>query len=119
MVSMKLEDAQVRRMRLIPGLQLQVILLILSGAPGLAWANGTRCCRISRISVVETIAAPATARMRPGAACSFAAGSHSEFRIADWELSCSESCRLLESAIRNPQWKDRGGAAIIRVHAKS
>ena len=80
MVSMKLEDAQVHRMRLIPGLQLQVILLILSGAPGLA---------------------PATARMRPGAACSFATGSHSEFRIADWELSCSESCRLLESAIRN------------------
>src|SRR5439155_18507292 len=46
MVSMKLEDAQVHRMRLIPGLQLQVILLILSGAPGLASANGTRCCRI-------------------------------------------------------------------------
>ena len=43
MVSMKLEDAQVHRMRLIPGLQLQVILLILSGAPGLASANGTRC----------------------------------------------------------------------------
>ncbi len=64
MVSMKLEDAKVHRMRLIPGLQLQVILLILSGAPGLASANGTRC-RISRISVVETIAAPATARMRP------------------------------------------------------
>jgi len=77
MVSMKLEDAQVHRMRLIPGLQLQVILLILSGAPGLASANGTRCCRISRISVVETIAAPATARMRPRAACSFATGSHS------------------------------------------
>jgi len=34
MVSMKLEDAKVHRMRLIPGLQLQVILLILSGAPG-------------------------------------------------------------------------------------
>ena len=62
MVSMKLEDAQVHRMRLIPGLQLQVILLILSGAPGLASANGTRCCGISRISVVETIAAPAAQR---------------------------------------------------------
>ena len=91
MVSMKLEDAQVHRMRLIPGLQLQVILLILSGAPGLASANGTRC-----LPDFENIGG----RNYRG-------------------TGCSESCRLLESEIRNPQWKDRGGAAIIRVHAKS